>query len=137
MRFEFSAVYQIKSAKRTTIAQLLNTDDGKSDKRAPVLFLVAWKSGGSVQVCSFEACFTSWPNLPTRFRVTITTSGKRAKVVINGRSPKYFNLHRPRNGRVRTRGYHYMRCRRHFNLLIRFLIFVVQVNINLTHYKFF
>jgi hypothetical protein len=109
--YSFSATYFVTDATRTTIAQLLN-DNGCTtrgcDRYKPVLFLVAWKQGDSLTICSFESCKATWNNVPTGFKMTIKASGTAADVTING-TTKSFDLVSPANGAYRPNGAQEMR----------------------------
>lgn len=60
-------------------------------------------------MCMFESCKRIWDNVPTGFRLSIKASGKKAQVVVAGRSAKTFDLVRPLNGVYRPRGAQKMR----------------------------
>jgi hypothetical protein len=110
--YSFTANYFIRSAKRTTIAQLLN-DNGCTtsgcDRYKPVLSLVAWKqANGTLKICSFENCFASWNNIPESFKMIVRLSGKTASVTING-TTRSFDLINPANGAYRPYGSQQMR----------------------------
>ena len=106
--FYFSVNYEVKSARLTTIAQLLNADRSKEDVNQPVLFLEVHKvkSNGKLELCMFRTCTHRWDDVPKKFRLQMWMSGNVARVKVDGRKTVRFSL---TNGGTRTRGVHNMR----------------------------
>lgn len=106
--FYFSVNYEVRSARLTTIAQLLNADKSKSDVNQPVLFLEVHKvkSNGKLELCMFRSCTHKWNNVPKNFRLQMWMSGNAARVKVDGRQTVTFDL---TNGGTRTGGVHNMR----------------------------
>jgi hypothetical protein len=82
---KFSADFNVVSAHRTTIAQVLHCNNDLTDKCRPVVFLVGYKSNGKVKLCSKDcgpdsAGFTTTPD--SSFKVEISASRSQATVKI-------------------------------------------------------
>lgn len=106
--FYFSVNYEVRSARLTTIAQLLNADRSKKDVNQPVLFLEVHKvkSNGKLELCMFRTCTHKWDNVPKNFRLQMWMSGNKARVKVAGRRTVTFDL---TNGGKRKGGVHNMR----------------------------
>ncbi|NJM49961.1 MAG: hypothetical protein HC843_03015 [Sphingomonadales bacterium] len=81
----FTADYNVVSAHRTTIAQVLHCNSDLADKCRPVLFLTVYKKDGKVTLCSKDcgpnnAGFGTTPD--STFKVTITASRSSATVKV-------------------------------------------------------
>ncbi len=93
--WSFKATYFISSAKRTTVAQFLQTDSTQSgaDLRKPVMFLTATKqSDGNYFICNGNSTNASgcagvtWSDVPASFTLDMSGTGKSATVKIAGTS---------------------------------------------------
>ncbi len=84
--YTFTASYTVRSAKRTTVAQILNVDNSSSDGTKPVLFLIANRgTDGKVtlsqgHLSSSNNGFWKGDNV---FSLKIVTNGRKADVFVD------------------------------------------------------